>query len=239
MILYLKSRQGVPGFVIRLNFAIVRVCKLQGLSPTRSALAIAFVISFAMGFPLSARAETQKPAGSSASGAVASGTAVGQIDYLPPLMLVDQRGTQISLSSVKGKPVLVGFIHTSCKGVCEMMTAKMKQVAQSLGSQFDSSVTMVSITTDPDDDNPAAMLKYAKAQGVDADGFLFLTGKHKEIDHLLKLYDVPEEGPDEATTHVLDLFLVAPNGYGMRKYNGMAVSPDTLASAIKGADSRH
>ena len=225
--------------MIRLKFAIARTCRLGCFFPARRCLAIVLAIAFAMASPLSARAETQKPAGSSASGAVASGTAVGQIDYLPPLMLVDQRGTQISLSSVKGKPVLVGFIHTSCKGVCEMMTAKMKQVAQSLGSQFDSSVTMVSITTDPDDDNPAAMLKYAKAQGVDSDGFLFLTGKHKEIDHLLKLYDVPEEGPDEATTHVLDLFLVAPNGYGMRKYNGMAVSPDKLASAIKDADSRH
>jgi protein SCO1/2 len=225
--------------VIRLKSAMVHACKIRCLSPTRSALALTLAIMFAMGSPLSALAEAQKPEGSSASGAVASVTALRQIDYLPPLMLVDQRGKQISLSSVKGKPVLVGFIHTSCKGVCEMMTAKMKQVAKSLGSQFDSSVTIVSITTDPDDDNPAAMLKYAKAQGVDADGFLFLTGKHKEIDHLLKLYDVPEEGPDEATTHVLDLFLVAPNGYGMRKYNGMAVSPDTLASAIKGADSRH
>ena len=126
-----------------------------------------------MGLPLSALAETQKPAGSSASGAVASGTALRQIDYLPPLILVDQRGKPVSLSSVKGKPVLIGFIHTSCKGVCEMMTAKMKQVAKSLGSQFDSSVTMVSITTDPDEDNPAAMLKYAKAQGVDAERLSF------------------------------------------------------------------
>jgi protein SCO1 len=154
-------------------------------------------------------------------------------------MLIDQLGKPVSLSSVKGKPVLIGFIHTSCKGICEMMTAKMRQVAGSLGSQFNSSVTMVSITTDPEEDGPAALLKYAKAQGVDASGFLFLTGKTQQIDGLLKLYDVPEEGPDEATTHVLQLFLVAPDGSGMRKYDGMKVSPDTLASAIKDADSRH
>ncbi len=83
------------------------------------------------------------------------------------------------------------------------------------------------------------LLKYAKAQGADADGYLFLTGTHQQIDRLIKLYDVPEEGPDEATVHVLDLFLVAPNGSSMRKYNGMAVSADTLASAIKSADARH
>ena len=91
---------------------------------------------------------------------------------------------------------------------------------------------------DPDDDGPAQLLKYAKAQGADAEGFLFLTGGHPQINRLLKLYDVPEEGPDEATVHVLNLFLLAPDGFTMHKYNGMAVSADTLASAIKSADSR-
>jgi protein SCO1/2 len=191
---------------------------------------------FAMAFAMSAGAETQQPTppGNGLGRPVPS-----QFDYLPPLLLVDQFGKPVKLSSVKGKPVLIGFIHTSCKGICEMMTAKMKQVAGSLGSQFNSSVTMVSITTDPEEDRPAALLKYAKAQGVDARGFLFLTGNTQQIDSLLKLYDVPEEGPDEATTHVLDLFLIAPDGSGMRKYDGMKVSPDTLASAIKDADSRH
>jgi cytochrome oxidase Cu insertion factor (SCO1/SenC/PrrC family) len=122
--------------------------------------------------------------------------------------------------------------------VCEMMTAKMKQVATSLGPQFNSSVTIVSITTDPDEDNPAQLLKYAKAQGADAHGFLFLTGKPRQIDRLMTLYDVPDEGPDEATVHVLNLFLVSADGSVMRKYNGMSVSPDALASDIKNANAR-
>jgi protein SCO1 len=205
------------------------------LSPAFRLAAVCAVV-FAIAFAIPAAAETQQPA-TSENGL--SRPVPAQVNYLPPVMLIDQLGKPVSLSSVKGKPVLIGFIHTSCKGVCEMMTAKMKQVAGSLGSQFNSSVTMVSITTDPEEDGPAALLKYAKAQGVDASGFLFLTGKTQQIDGLLKLYDVPEEGPDEATTHVLQLFLVAPDGSGMRKYDGMKVSPDTLASAIKDADSRH
>lgn len=154
-------------------------------------------------------------------------------NYLPSLALVDQNGKPVLLSSFKGKPVLVGFIHTSCKGVCEMLTAKMKQVAQSLGAGFGSSVTMISITTDPDEDNSAQLLKYAVAQGANTSGYVFLTGKSAQIDRLLELYDVPDEGPDEATTHVLDLFLVAPDGSTMRKYNGMSVSSQALASAIR------
>ena len=52
------------------------------------------------------------------------------------------------------------------------------------------------------------------------------------------LYDVPDEGPDEATVHVLNLFLVSADGSVMRKYNGMSVSPDALASDIKNANAR-
>jgi len=200
----------------------------------------ASVVLIAIVFALSANARAAKTVSSAATIAPGSTrTANASIDYLPPLNLVDQNGKPVALSSFKGKPVLIGFIHTSCKGVCEMLTAKMKQVARSLGTQFNSAVTMVSVTTDPDEDNPAQLLKYAKSQGVNADGFIFLTGKTQQIDRLLALYDVPEDGPDEATTHVLDLFLISPDGSVMRKYNGMSVSSQALASDIRSSDARH
>ena len=52
----------------------------------------------------------------------------------------------------------------------------MKSVARSLGPGFKSDVTMISITTDPKEDGARELLAYAKAQGVDADGWVFLTG---------------------------------------------------------------
>jgi protein SCO1 len=186
-------------------------------------------------FAVSASADTSKPPSSTLPAAPIAHTGV---DYLPPVNLIDQNGKAVSLSSFKGKPALIGFIHTSCKGVCEMLTAKMKQVAQSLGTQFNSSVTMVTVTTDPDEDNPAQLLKYAKAQGVDVRGYTFLTGKTNQIARVLTLYDVPDEGPEDATTHVLDLFLISPDGAGMRKYNGMSVSSQALASDIRSSNPR-
>jgi protein SCO1/2 len=203
-----------------------------------SATCFAAALLIAIAFALSASAEAGNPALATAP-ALGVARTPPQVDYLPPVPLIDQNGKSILLNSLKGKPVLVGFIHTSCKGVCEMMTAKMRQVAEGLGRQFNSSVTMVSISTDPDDDSPAQLLKYAKAQNVDAEGYLFLTGTQQQIDRLLRLYHVPEEGPDETTVHVLDFSLVAPDGSSMRKYNGIAVSAEALASDIRNADPRH
>ncbi len=156
-----------------------------------------------------------------------------KVDYLPGMSLIDQNGKTVSLTSLKGRPVLISFIHASCQGACQMMTAKMKMVAQSLGSKFDARVTMVSITTDPAHDGPRQLLAYAKNEGADAPGWLFLTGKPKAVGRVLALYHVPMEGPDDSMKHDFDLFLVAPDGREVRQYQGMKVAPDVVASDIK------
>jgi len=168
-----------------------------------------------------------------ASESAAENPAASRVDYLPGMSLIDQTGKTVSLTSLKGRPVLISFIHASCQGACQMMTAKMKMVAQSLGSKFDSSVTMVSITTDPAHDGPRQLLAYAKNEGADAPGWLFLTGKPKAVGRVLALYHVQMEGPDDSMTHDFDLFLVAPDGREVRQYQGMKVAPDVVASDIR------
>jgi protein SCO1/2 len=176
-------------------------------------------------FPLPVGSETQ------AGGSQATTTVV---DGLPPVSLLDQQGRPFSLASLKGAPVLVGFIHTSCKGPCEMMTARMKTVAESLGPKLDAKMAMVTITTDPEHDGPAQMLTYAKAQGANEKGWLFLSGKPADVRRVLALYNVPhEEGEEDEMTHVFELFLIAPDGRQVRHYHGTAVSPDAIASDIR------
>ena len=50
-------------------------------------------------------------------------------DCLPKTALIDQHGNSFSLDSLKGRPVLVDFIYTSCPGPCLMLTAKLANVA--------------------------------------------------------------------------------------------------------------
>jgi protein SCO1 len=182
----------------------------------------------ALAIPLAARAEVGK-AGGQATAKLADG--------LPKVSLTDQNGKAISLASLKGKPVLVAFIHTSCEGPCELITTEMKSVARSLGPGFQSEVTMVSITTDPKEDGAPELLAYAKKQGVNTDGWVFLTGTPAEIRRLLVLYGVSAEDDDSA--HVLELFLLSADGVGVRRYNGIATHPETIASDIRKTASAH
>ena len=188
---------------------------------------IASAMLFALTLPLGARAELGK---------AASHAVVSPADGLPKISLTDQKGRAIALSSLKGKPVLVAFIHTSCQGPCEMLTAEMKSVARSLGPKFESEVTMVSITTEPKEDGSRELLAYAKARGVDADGWVFLTGAPAQIRRLLALYGVSAADDDD---HVLELFLLSADGAGVRRYDGVATPAGTIASDIRKTAALH
>ena len=189
---------------------------------------IAGLLSFALGLPALARGEIGK--GPSAAISVPA-------DGLPAITLVDQRGRALSLASLKGKPALVAFIHTQCEGPCELITGHMKQVAQTLGADFHSEVTMVSITTEPQEDGSSELMAYAKAQGVDGQGWLFLTGAPASIRRLLALYGVLAE--EKKSDHVLELFLLSADGATMRRYNGVTTPVQAIAADIRKTAAPH
>src|ERR1700675_2624881 len=111
-------------------------------------------------------------------------------DCLPAITLVDQHGQDVSLASLKGHPVLIDFIYTTCPGPCPLMTSRMAAVAKLLGPKLGSQVTFVSISIDPEHDRPAELEKYARERGADDAGWLFLTGMPEQIDKVLALFNL-------------------------------------------------
>ena len=77
-------------------------------------------------------------------------------DCLPDITLVDQNGRNVSLASLKGKPVLFDFIYTTCPGPCLVLTSRMKQIANRLGPKLGTEARIVSITVDPEHDHSGA-----------------------------------------------------------------------------------
>ena len=164
--------------------------------------------------------------------AAAQAPDISNINYLPDVILTNQYGKPVALESLKGKPLLISFIHTSCKGVCELMTAKMKAVAADLGANG-TKVTMVSISTDPDDDGPAQLMAYAKKENIADDGFVLLTGKPEAVKRVLALYRVNQDEGDNEMTHVFDLFLIAPDGHQVKHYHGLNIQAAKVAGDIQ------
>jgi protein SCO1/2 len=156
-----------------------------------------------------------------------------KVNYLPDIRLTNQNSQAMLLSSLRGQPVLVGFIHSMCKGVCQMMTANMRSVASALPSATAAGVTMLIVTTDPADDHPPQLLQYAKNQDLAGKQWILVTGPEDSIKRMMRLYGVKHEATDDAMMHVMKLFLLAPGGTLAHVYPGMKVSPQTIASDIE------
>jgi cytochrome oxidase Cu insertion factor (SCO1/SenC/PrrC family) len=157
-------------------------------------------------------------------------------DCLPDLTLIDQNGKNVSLASLKGKPVLFDFIYTTCPGPCLTLTSRMRVVANQLGTQLGSKVWFVSVTVDPEHDGPAQLRDYAKAQGVDKNGWLFLTGPPADVERLMAQFNLlRQREADGSVDHVLEFFLVGPDGRQLYQYLGTRADPTAIARDVEQA----
>ncbi|HLI80162.1 MAG TPA: SCO family protein [Candidatus Binataceae bacterium] len=161
---------------------------------------------------------------------------LGSSDCLPPTALLDQHGQKVSLADLKGKPILFDFIYTSCPGECLALTMRMKRIASALGPELGKQVRLVSITVDPEHDQPKQLLQYASDQGADLNGWLFLTGTPAQIDDVMRRFKlVRQRESDGSVDHVLEMFLVAPDGHALLQYMGDEISVQRAVADLNAA----
>ena len=134
---------------------------------------------------------------------------------VPAFQLTDQQGRSVSRETLAGRVWVADFIFTRCAGQCPMMTARMQELAQTVGAS--SPVTLVSISVDPDWDTPAALSRYAQQVIPEGQPWVFLTGASDAIARLCRegftLSLAEEEGTlDEPITHSTRLVLVDQTG---------------------------
>jgi protein SCO1 len=162
------------------------------------------------------------------------GAADQSADLLSATKLVDQNGNAVTLDSLKGKPMVVDFIYTSCPGPCMMETAKLANVAVRLGPDLGSKFNIVSITVDPEHDGPKQLLDYAHQQGADAKGWYFLTGSPTAIDQALAGFKMARERePNGEVGHIVAMMLIGPDGTKVHEYNGEMVKAQEIVDDLK------
>ncbi len=154
-------------------------------------------------------------------------------DCLPDVTLTDASGRAVSLASLRGKYVLVDFIYTSCPGPCELMTARIAKAVPELGDKLGRSVEIVSITLDPERDDPKRMLDFAREQGALVPGWLFLTGAPEKIESVMRRFKLERRREaDGSIDHITILYLLGPDGRPVRMYDPATVTPKSLAADI-------
>jgi len=130
----------------------------------------------------------------------------------PDLPLTDQYGRPFSLSTQKGKVVIVYFGYTSCPDVCPVTLAQLTQVWTGLGPDQAKFFQPIFVTVDPERDTDEVIARYLGAfdSAVGGDqglGFIGLRGAPAELDPVMAAYGVQAEKrpqPGSAVGYTVD-----------------------------------
>lgn len=103
------------------------------------------------------------------------------------VQLLDQNGMPVRLEKdlVGDHLVVMGFIYTSCTTVCPVVSSIMAKVQKQLGGRVGEEVQLVSISVDPQRDDPKRLQTYAKTFQA-GPGWSWLTGTPYAVNETLK-----------------------------------------------------
>jgi len=117
------------------------------------------------------------------------------IGQIPSFTLTNQENHLISTADLRGKVWVADIIFTRCPGPCRTMTGKLQELQKAISS--DAPVRFVTLTSDPENDTPAVMKKFAaqfaadpkraETMAVDALGIYFDYSKHRATPETIKL----------------------------------------------------
>lgn len=136
--------------------------------------------------------------------------------YFTDAPLTNQDGQKIRFyaDALRGRTVVLNVGYTSCNEACPLITRQLLQVRSELGPAFGKQVFFVTLTSDPDNDTPQALKKFAQKQGADVAGWTFLTGRKGDVDLILKRLGAYSEAVEE---HATVLYLMDVDAKRMRR----------------------
>ncbi len=100
------------------------------------------------------------------------------ISVVDSFSFTNQNGGTTTLKDLQNKVVLVNYFFTTCKTICPKMNNVLKGIYQEFKNEPE--FLVLSHTSDPKNDNPAQLKKYADSIGA-GKNWIFLTGAKKDL----------------------------------------------------------
>jgi protein SCO1/2 len=155
----------------------------------------------------------------------ASATPLQPGDAMPDAAMTDQDGRPLSMSQLKGHASVVTFIYTRCPlpQFCPLMDRRFAEVQQAVRAtpELQGRVRLVSVSFDPDYDQPAILKAHAARLGADPAIWSFVTAPREVVDTFAAAFGVSVmREPDRSITHNLRTGVFDPSGRALSVYSG-------------------
>jgi protein SCO1/2 len=160
-------------------------------------------------------------------------------DLAPDMEFVNQDGQKQRFSSLRGAPVAITFIYTSCPlpTFCPLMDRHFASIQQVIKSDPAlKKVHLVSVSFDPITDTPPVLKKHARELSADPSRWTFFTGDRDEIDRFASRFGVAvtrELNDARDITHNLRTAIVDANGKLVKVYTGNEWTPAQVLADLR------
>jgi protein SCO1 len=103
---------------------------------------------------------------------------------VPNIMLRTHEDKKVKLYDdlMRGRQVLINMMYASCESGCPLVTSKLVKVHKELKDRMGKDLFMYSISLKPEQDDPAALKRFAQMHGALLPGWTFLTGDPYDIE---------------------------------------------------------
>ena len=140
--------------------------------------------------------------------------------------LRDQDGKLIKASALRGQPVIVAFMYTTCQNECPTIAQQIRGALDRLGSD----VPVVAISVDPANDTPASAKRFLAAQRLGG-RMNFLLDSEQTLQPVWRQFGIaPQEAGREHTAIVV---LLDADGHQRIGFPLSELTPEGIAHDVR------
>jgi protein SCO1 len=162
----------------------------------------------------------------------AGGLQLGQV--VPDFTLTDQHRRNVTLSGLAGKVVAITFIYTQCPlpNFCFRMSNNFAGLHRRFAAKMGKDLVLLSVSFDPQHDQPEVLADYARSWAKDDTGWHFLTGPLPEVQRICRSFGVNFWQDEGFLTHSLHTILLDRQGRLVANLEGNEYTAKQLGDLV-------
>jgi protein SCO1/2 len=147
---------------------------------------------------------------------------------------LDGSGNNVSLGALRGKPVVINLIYTSCYHVCPTVTTNLAKVVNIARDALgDDSFSVLTIGFDTASDTPDRMRVFAAQRNIDIDTWHFVSASAETMQQLANDVGFSYYSTPKGFDHMIQATVLDDTGKVYRQVYGMAPEPPALVEPLK------
>ena len=148
----------------------------------------------------------------------------------PDFELRDQDGKAVTMRSLRGEPVVVTFLYSTCRDTCPATAQQIRGALDDLGHD----VPAVAISVDPGTDTEQSARRFLAEQNMTG-RMTFALGRRDQLAPLWQAYGTTPQ--DVQQEHMARAVLVDARGFQRVGYPMQETSPDMIAHDLRALES--